>query len=880
MEIVEDTISEAIGTTTNDQNADHLAVVTKVTPAIEFIGGRVDAYYEVPFTSTYHDGTNDYVYTHLLGGTDRYRYRDAANLIRSNIAVIVDKASADMLSRYPDLTSQMPRNVGGGTAGTERCKADLTIIVEEIANDIQHGGNLNTLSAAKFYLNSLNEILHIRLQVWQSVYAHERLGHYIKQAITGNLDYTDTDNIITGDWGITNDASQQFSVSAATYDVTSGDLTMNIGSHALPAGRVIQLATDSLSFSCTYGGGTHIYTGGIVKYANTGDHTFVSGAPNAITVTGGGSGPFTAVTGTNYDPTTGKMEIYIGTHSLTTANTIQIADSGVTFTCTKDGGATNHAYPRATDPASGKTLVITAVSAASITVNVGIANALMVTGADTVHTYNGGTSSNAITVSGGSQFDVTGAVYDPLSGQLDMTIGSHSLAAPTAHTAESGSTYNPTTGVMTLKVSGHNFSNGDLVYLDDGAITFSCTYGAGNHNYTGGIALNAVTGSNGSVYNVTDADYNPTTGVIVLHGCEHNLTTSNTVTITAGSLDFQCDVDNYGSSHSYPRTTDPSYNTPIAITSIATTTITVNVGVSSPGTAYPRANDPISNKWISISGVTTDTFDIQVLDVTPSTNTDAHTFVSAATGAIKRAVTKVTIGQDKLSFTCGMDSNTATKTYPRATDPVYNTAIAVSAVTATGITVNVGQSSGFVITDVDYNATTGDMEMTIGNHALTTSNTVTIAPDVLSFTCDADNHQTTHTYPRTTDPSYNSAIAITAVSGTTITVNVGPASGGQTKTYPRATGADYAYNRNLKILSSTADTITVNVTDGKPTSIDSPHTFVSATANCVTLPGDCANVKDAVDTLINSVNDLIAPTALDFNTAADRLYFNRGYIAE
>ena len=462
-----------------------------------------------------------------------------------------------------------------------------------------------------------------------------------------------------------------------------------------------------------------------------------------------------------------------------------------------------------------------------------------------------------------------------------MTIGSHSLAAPTTHTAEAGSAYNPTSGVMTLKVSGHNFANGDLVYLDDGAITFSCTYGAGNHNYVGGTAVGALTVTGvPSPYNVTNADYTPTTGVMVLTIGAHSLTTSDTVTITTGSLDFQCDLDNYGSTHSYPRETDPSYNTAIAITAVGTDTITVNVGVSSPGTAYPRANDPISNKWITISGVTTDTFDIQVLDVVPSTNTDTHTFVSAAAGAIKRAVTKVTIGQDKLSFTCGMDSNTATKTYPRTTDPVYNTAIAVSAVTATGITVNVGQSSGFVISDVDYNPTTGDMEMTIGNHALTTSNTVTIAPDVLAFTCDADNHQTTHTYPRTTDPSYNTAIAITAVSGTTITVNVGAASGGQTKTYPRSTGVDYAYQRDLKILSSTADTITVNVTDGKPTSIDSPHTFVSATANCVTVPGDCANVKDAIDTLISSLNDIISPKDNDYQIAADRLYFNRDYITQ
>ena len=93
-----------------------------------------------------------------------------------------------MLERYPDLAQDMPRNQNGGsTDGTLRCKTDLGLILDAIANDIENGGNDKTVEAVNFYLAPSNELNHIRLQVFQSVYAHERLGYYAKQAITGDL---------------------------------------------------------------------------------------------------------------------------------------------------------------------------------------------------------------------------------------------------------------------------------------------------------------------------------------------------------------------------------------------------------------------------------------------------------------------------------------------------------------------------------------------------------------------------------------------------------------------------------------------------------------------------------------------------------------------
>ena len=66
--------------------------------------------------------------------------------------------------------------------------------------------------------------------------------------------------------------------------------------------------------------------------------------------------------------------------------------------------------------------------------------------------------------------------------------------------------------------------------------------------------------------------------------------------------------------------------------------------------------------------------------------------------------------------------------------------------------------------------------MTIGAHAFTTADTVTIGAGKLSFTCSRDNHNTSHTYPRSSDPVYNTAIPIIAVdAASSITVNVGVA---------------------------------------------------------------------------------------------------------
>ena len=152
----------------------------------------------------------------------------------------------------------------------------------------------------------------------------------------------------------------------------------------------------------------------------------------------------------------------------------------------------------------------------------------------------------------------------------------------------------------------------------------------------------------------------------------------------------------------------------------------------------------------------------------------------------------ISIANGALAFTCTMDGNTSTKTYPRASDPASGQALAITAVTTDTLTINVGASPivNYDVTDATYDPATGDLEMTIGSHSLPVNTSIQIAPNSLTFTCAKDGNATQHTYPRVTDPAYNTAINIDAATSTTITVNVGvspTASGVVTRTISNAT---------------------------------------------------------------------------------------------
>jgi hypothetical protein len=104
----------------------------------------------------------------------------------------------------------------------------------------------------------------------------------------------------------------------------------------------------------------------LVLYAGT--HQFVSASANAI------SGSITP-TDADYDPITGDLTITAASHGLSNGNTVTIAQESLTFTCSLDNYATNHSYPRTTDPTFGQNLTVSGATTNTFIVNVGSASA-------------------------------------------------------------------------------------------------------------------------------------------------------------------------------------------------------------------------------------------------------------------------------------------------------------------------------------------------------------------------------------------------------------------------------------------------------------------------------------------------------------------------
>ncbi len=75
-------------------------------------------------------------------------------------------------------------------------------------------------------------------------------------------------------------------------------------------------------------------------------------------------------------------------------------------------------------------------------------------------------------------------------------------------------------------------------------------------------------------------------------------------------------------------------------------------------------------------------------------------------------------------------------------------------------------------TNAVYNPVTGELQLTVPNHGLT-GGVVSLEHGSIFFSCSRDNFRTVHPYPRSTDPAFQSNLAVTKINDDVFSVNVG-----------------------------------------------------------------------------------------------------------
>ena len=113
------------------------------------------------------------------------------------------------------------------------------------------------------------------------------------------------------------------------------------------------------------------------------------------------------------------------------------------------------------------------------------------------------------------------------------------------------------------------------------AITWDISHG-GNVR-TREAALSYFSGGN---ITATGATYSPTTGLLTITSNLHGLSVGNTVRLAQNSLTFTCASDGNTVPYSYPRPSDPANGQNLLVSSVTTNTFTINVGISSETSAH------------------------------------------------------------------------------------------------------------------------------------------------------------------------------------------------------------------------------------------------------------------------------------------------------
>ena len=155
--------------------------------------------------------------------------------------------------------------------------------------------------------------------------------------------------------------------------------------------HTIKLAANPLTFTCSKDGNSTQHT-----YPRATDPAY----DNSMRIIDDGVTRHTP-TSAAYTPSTGVLQLGVPLHGFSNGDYIKIEDYAFSMSCDMDNDSSSHAYPRGTDPISGKWVQISNVSTNYFEVNVGTTAAVSYTPTD--------------------------ASYNPYNGLMEMNIGEHPL---------------------------------------------------------------------------------------------------------------------------------------------------------------------------------------------------------------------------------------------------------------------------------------------------------------------------------------------------------------------------------------------------------------------------------------------------------------------
>ena len=693
-----------------------------------------------------------------------------------------------------------------------------------------------------------------------------------------------------------------FTPQTATYDPISGDMVITIGSHDLPVGKWIEIAPESMVFSCDVGGVTGtdaaplydhpaykepvrvkaattdtitVNVGNAKGHAN--NHTFVSATADCIDANAlffsdaaKVEKAFTPTTAT-YDPVTGVFVVTIPDHGLTTDDHIELQPQSFVFSCDANGGG-NDFSPRIGDYAYKLPLKVDSVTTDTVTVNCG--NAGTYTG---VHTFVSADEGAVVKVRSTTQgvyarrilqknkaylqAEVTAWLednyftYDKAKCERDTGYILNAVARDVATGSNVNAIYTGK-GYRIGTVGANNVVNKQLTETV-GAISWL------KDKIANEVLVNgtAVTRSNAAFDEIIDimSNGNASADAVIfgdqsisndafnaraaLQANKAFITKEVTAWITANYPGFtynvaSCERDlgifidtaSFDIQHGGNAAT---VNNSRLYFENALPVLSDNEIVPTSG-AYEFAANLVGQivrgqTVTALQGVET-----QVIETEASFTPAAGTTYDPVTGIMEVEIgthtfaigDRITIDPNAITFSCGFNGG-GTDSHPNVNDPNLGKPFIITAISGTTITVNAGSAGtntdahtfvsatadsirnanmadAYTPTDVVYDHISGVMEMTLGaRHRFAKGDYLIFDEDAITLSC-ASNGGGNLAHPRPTDPIFNKPVRIDSVTGTTVTLQVGPAK------------------------------------------IDAVHTFVSATANGVRRSLDAVTANHAI----------------------------------